>query len=173
MGSESCPEPLRFPAVSIEELIVAWSPAPLTLGNASWFTLPPTETGRMTGVFRDLDARSEFLYYLIIATPDSALAENEEIPTVQAAADRPPDAAGFVAYYLDLGPGYEYGVEVYARAGPGIRRGAPPEVAYATTLLSPVFCGAYQANVVFGRDQPGEIRPRSMQSPRRRPIWHF
>jgi len=80
VGSESCPEQLRFPAVSIKELIVAWSPAPLTLGDASWFTLPQTETGRMTVVFRDLDARFEFPYYLIIATPDSVLPRMQKFP---------------------------------------------------------------------------------------------
>ncbi len=168
IGSESCPESLRFPAVSIKELIVDWSPAPLTLGDASLFDLPKTETGRMTVVFHDLDARYEFPYYLVIATPYSELAEAEEIPAVQSVLDRKSGANGLVAHDLNLEPGYEYGVEVYALAwGQGVRLSAPPEVKYATTLLSPVFFGAYQANVVFGCDQPGdpaqacEITPRT------------
>ena len=33
IGSESCPEQLNFPPVSIEELIVDWSPKPLTLAR--------------------------------------------------------------------------------------------------------------------------------------------
>ena len=155
-GSESCPEQLRFPAVVIEELIVDWSPGPLALEDASLFDLPKTETGRMTVVFHDLDARYEFPYYLVIATPYSELARKEDIPAVQSVLDRKPGANGLIAHDLNLEPGYEYGVEVYALSwGQGVRLSAPPEVEYATTLLSPLFFGVYQANVVFGCDQPG------------------
>ncbi len=157
VGRENCPAPLRFPAVSIKELIVDWSPAPLALGDAALFELPQTETGRMTVVFQDLDARYEFPYYLIIATPDSELAQDENIPAVQSVLDRTPSADGLLTHHLNLEPGYEYGVEVYALAwGKGVRLSAPPEVKYATTLLSPLFFGAYQVNILLGCDQPGD-----------------
>lgn len=155
IGSESCPEQLNFPPVSIEELIVDWSPKPLTLVEASLFERPKTETGRMTVVFHDLDPRYAFPYYLVIATPYSQLAQNEAIPTVQAVADREPDGASLVTQYLNLEPGYEYGVEVYALSwGRGVRLSAPPDVKYATTLLSPLHFGAYQLNILYGCDSP-------------------
>ena len=158
IGSESCPEQMNFPPVTIKELIVDWSPEPLTLAEATLFELPKTETGRMSVIFHDLDPRYEFPYYLVIATPYSQLAQDETIPTVQVVADRKSDGSGLVTQHLNLEPGYEYGVEVYALSwGKGVRLSAPPDVEYATTLLSPLFFGAYQVNILFGCDQPGPI----------------
>ena len=108
IGSESCPAQLNFPPISIKELIVDWSPEPLTLGEASLFEIPKTETGRMIVVFHDLDPRYESPYYLVIATPYSQLAQDESIPTVQAVAAREPDGASLITQHPNLEPELEW-----------------------------------------------------------------
>ena len=142
----------------IKELNVDWASEHLALAEASFFEQPQTKRGWMEVVFYDLDGMYEFPSYLVLATPYSKLAEEEGIPTIQTVVDRKRSVDGLIAHSLFLEPGYEYGVEVYALSkGQGVRLSAPTDVEYQTTLLGPLYFGAYQVNVLFGCNQPAVV----------------
>lgn len=150
VGSRHCPASLQFPPVIIKELRVDWEGRSQSLRDVLTYAYDTVETGQMDVVFWDLDARYPFRHYLVIATPDSELAGDEEIAEVQSVTARTPDAEGLITHHLDLEPGYEYGVEVYAVSIDHVTRlSAKPDTRYATTLLSPLYFGGYQLDVTY------------------------
>lgn len=167
LGGGSCPAHLSFYPVEIESLIVDWTPPPLEIGDAAAFELPLTRTGRMRVVFHDLDSRLVFPHYLIVATPVSKLAKDEGIAEVKSVVLRRPGPDGLIAHDMDLEPGYEYGVEVYALSPyQDLRLSQKPDTEYATTLLSPLFFGAYQVTILFGCDVPTPVAQGCVITPK-------
>ena len=132
LGSRTCPSSLLWLPVEITDLIVDWDGRTETLRNAMMFEQGSVQTGQMTVVFEDLDPLLPFEHYLVIATPVSKLSEDLKIPEVKEGLRRTPDADGLVRHHLNLEPGTEYSVEVYATAPgyvtllsgkPGLRSG--------------------------------------------------
>ena len=113
------------------------------------------QTGPMTVVFKDLDPALPFDHYLVIATPVSKLSENLKIPEIKEGLRRTPDSDGLVRHHLNLEPGTEYAVEVYATA-PGYVTllSGKPDYKAATTLLSPLYFGGYQLDTTWACSEP-------------------
>ena len=151
LGSRTCPSSLLWLPVEITDLIVDWDGRTETLRNAMMFDQGRVQTGQMTVVFRDLDSDLPFEHYLVIATPVSKLSEDLKIPEVKEGLRRTPDADGLVRHHLNLEPGTEYAVEVYATA-PGYVTllSGKPDYESATTLLSPLYFGGYQLDTTWG-----------------------
>ena len=151
LGSRTCPSSLLWLPVEITDLIVEWDGRTETLRNAMMFEQSAVETGQMTVVFRDLDPALPFEHYLVIATPVSKLSEDLKIPEVKEGLRRTRDPDGQVRHHLNLEPGTEYAVEVYATA-PGYVTllSGKPDYKAATTLLSPLYFGGYQLDTTWG-----------------------
>ena len=151
LGSRTCPASLRWLPVEIVDLIVDWDGRTETLRNVMVFEQGRVETGQMTVVFKDLDPALPFEHYLVIATPVSKLSEDLKIPEVKEGLRRTPDPDGLVRHHLNLEPGTEYSVEVYATA-PGYvtKLSSKPDYKAATTLLSPLYFGGYQTDTTWG-----------------------
>ena len=150
LASKQCPAALRMPPVRIKALAVDWAGRSASLEDVLLFELDELETGQMRVLFWDLDPRYAFDRYLVIATPDSELARDEDIAVVHSAVARAPDSEGVITHYLNLEPGYEYGVKVYAVSRDfATRLSAEPDAEYATTLLSPLYFGGYQLHVDY------------------------
>ena len=151
LGSRTCPSSLLWLPVEIADLIVEWDGRTETLRNVMMFEQSAVETGQMTVVFRDLDPVLPFEHYLVIATPVSKLSEDLKIPEIREGLRRTRDAEGLVRHHLNLEPGTEYAVEVYATA-PGYVTllSGKPDYKAATTLLSPLYFGGYQLDTTWG-----------------------
>ena len=151
LGSRTCPSSLLWLPVEITDLIVEWGGRTETLRNVMMFEQGRVQTGQMTVVFKDLDPALPFDYYLVIATPVSKLSENLKIPEVKEGLRRTRDPDGLVRHHLNLEPGTEYAVEVYATA-PGYVTllSGKPDYKAATTLLSPLYFGGYQLDTTWG-----------------------
>lgn len=151
LGSRTCPSSLLWLPVEITDLIVEWDGRTETLRDVMMFEQSAVETGQMTVVFRDLDPALPFEHYLVIATPVSKLSEDLKIPEIREGLRRARDPDGLVRYHLNLEPGTEYAVEVYATA-PGYVTllSGKPDYKAATTLLSPLYFGGYQLDTTWG-----------------------
>ena len=150
LASERCPAALRMPPVRIKALEVDWAGRSASLQDALFFEMDALETGQMRVLFWDLDPRYAFDRYLVMATPDSELARDEELAVAYSSAARTPDGEGVITHYLNLEPGYEYGVKVYAVSRDFVTLlSAEPDTEYATTLLSPLYFGGYQLHVDY------------------------
>ena len=151
LGSRTCPSSLLWLPVEITDLIVDWDGRTETLRNAMMFEQGSVQTGQMTVVFKDLDPNLPFEHYLVIATPVSKLSEDLKIPEVKEGLRRTPDADGLVHHHLNLEPGTEYSVEVYATT-PGYVTllSGKPDYESATTLLSPLYFGGYRLDTTWG-----------------------
>ena len=150
LGSRTCPASLRWLPVEIVDLIVDWDGRTETFRDVMVFEQGRVETGQMTVVFKDLDPALPFEHYLVIATPVSKLSEDLKIPEVKEGLRRTPDPDGLVRHHLNLEPGTEYSVEVYATA-PGYvtKLSSKPDYKAATTLLSPLYFGGYQTDTTW------------------------
>ena len=157
LGSRTCPSSLLWLPVEITDLIVDWDGRTETLRNAMMFDQGRVQTGQMTVVFRDLDSDLPFEHYLVIATPVSKLSEDLKIPEVKEGLRRTPDADRLVRHHLNLEPGTEYAVEVYATA-PGYVTllSGKPDYESATTLLSPLYFGGYQLDTAWGCEEASD-----------------
>ncbi|MXZ43285.1 MAG: hypothetical protein F4Z18_16380 [Caldilineaceae bacterium SB0666_bin_21] len=151
LGSRTCPSSLLWLPVEITDLIVEWGGRTETLRNVMMFEQGRVQTGQMTVVFKDLDPALPFDHYLVIATPVSKLSEDLKIPEVKEGLRRTRDPDGLVRHHLNLEPGTEYAVEVYATA-PGYVTllSGKPDYKAATTLLSPLYFGGYQLDTTWG-----------------------
>ena len=151
LGSRICPSSLLWLPVEITDLIVEWDGRTETLWNVMMFEQSAVETGQMTVVFKDLDPALPFDHYLVIATPVSKLSEDLKIPEVREGLRRSRDPDGLVRHHLNLEPGTEYAVEVYATA-PGYVTllSGKPDYEAVTTLLSPLYFGGYQLDMTWG-----------------------
>ena len=151
LGSRTCPSSLLWLPVEITDLIVEWDGRTEMLHDVMMFEQSAVETGQMTVVFRDLDPVLPFEHYLVIATPVSKLSEDLKIPEIREGLRRTRDAEGLVRHHLNLEPGTEYAVEVYATA-PGYVTllSGKPDYKAATTLLSPLYFGGYQLDTTWG-----------------------
>lgn len=154
-GSRTCPSSLLWLPVEITDLIVEWDGRTEALRNVMMFEQSAVETGPMTVVFRDLDPALPFDHYLVIATPVSKLSEDLKIPEVKEGLRRTRDPDGLVRHHLNLEPGTEYAVEVYATA-PGYVTllSGKPDYEAATTLLSPLYFGGYQLDTTWACSEP-------------------
>ncbi|MCE2468558.1 MAG: hypothetical protein J4G06_11180 [Caldilineaceae bacterium] len=155
LGSRTCPSSLLWLPVEITDLIVEWDGRTETLRNVMMFEQSAVQTGQMTVVFKDLDPALPFEHYLVIATPVSKLSEDLKIPEVKEGLRRARDPDGLVRHHLNLEPGTEYAVEVYATA-PGYVTllSGKPDYKAATTLLSPLYFGGYQLDTTWGCTEP-------------------
>ena len=151
LGSRTCPSSLLWLPVEITDLIVEWDGRTETLRDVMMFEQGRVQTGPMTVVFKDLDPALPFDHYLVIATPVSKLSEDLKIPEIKEGLRRTPDPDGLVRHHLNLEPGTEYAVEVYATA-PGYVTllSGKPDYKAATTLLSPLYFGGYQLDTTWG-----------------------
>ena len=151
LGSRTCPSSLLWLPVEITDLIVEWDGRTETLRNVMMFEQSAVQTGQMTVVFKDLDPALPFDHYLVIATPVSKLSEDLKIPEVREGLRRTRDSDGLIRHHLNLEPGMEYAVEVYATA-PGYVTllSGKPDYKAATTLLSPLYFGGYQLKTTWG-----------------------
>ncbi|MYA04207.1 MAG: hypothetical protein F4Y37_06270 [Caldilineaceae bacterium SB0664_bin_22] len=151
LGSRTCPSSLLWLPVEITDLIVEWNGRTETLRDVMMFEQGRVQTGQMTVVFKDLDPALPFDHYLVIATPVSKLSEDLKISEVREGLRRAPDPDGLVRHHLNLEPGTEYTVEVYATA-PGYVTllSGKPDYKAATTLLSPLYFGGYQLDTTWG-----------------------
>ena len=151
LGSRTCPSSLLWLPVEITDLIVEWDGRTETLRDVMVFEQGPVQTGQMTVVFKDLDPALPFEHYLVIATPVSELSAELAIPEVKEGLRRTRDPDGLVRHHLNLEPGTEYAVEVYATA-PGYvtKLTGKPDYKAATTLLSPLYFGGYQLDTTWG-----------------------
>lgn len=150
LGSRTCPTSLLWLPVEIVDLIVEWDGRTETLRDVMMFEQGRVQTGQMTVVFKDLDPALPFDHYLVVATPVSKLSEDLKIPKVKEGLRRTPDPDGLVRHHLNLEPGMEYAVEVYATA-PGYVTllSGKPDYKAATTLLSPLYFGGYQLDTTW------------------------
>lgn len=155
LGSRTCPTSLLWLPVEITDLIVEWDGRTETLRDVMMFEQGRVQTGQMTVVFRDLDPALPFEHYLVIATPVSKLSEDLKIPEVKEGLRRTRDPDGLVRHHLNLEPGTEYAVEVYATA-PGYVTllSGKPDYKAATTLLSPLYFGGYQLDTTWACSEP-------------------
>ncbi len=155
LGSRTCPSSLLWLPVEITDLIVEWDGRTEALRNVMMFEQSAVETGQMIVVFRDLDPALPFDHYLVIATPVSKLSEDLKIPEVKEGLRRTRDPDGLVRHHLNLEPGTEYAVEVYATA-PGYVTllSGKPDYESATTLLSPLYFGGYKLDITWGCPEP-------------------
>ena len=151
LGSRTCPVSLLWLPVEITELIVDWDGRTETLRDVMMFEQGRVQTGQMTVVFKDLDPALPFEHYLVIAAPVSQLSEDLKIPEVREGLRRSRGPDGLVRHHLNLEPGTEYAVEVYATA-PGYVTllSGKPDYRAATTLLSPLYFGGYQLDTTWG-----------------------
>ena len=151
LGSRTCPSSLLWLPVEIVDLIVEWDGRTETLRDVMMFEQSAVQTGQMTVVFKDLDPALPFDHYLVIATPVSKLSEDLKIPEVREGLRRTRDPDGLIRHHLNLEPGTEYAVEVYATA-PGYVTllSGKPDYKAATTLLSPLYFGGYQLDMTWG-----------------------
>ena len=150
LGSRTCPSSVLWLHVEITDLIVEWDGRTETLRKVMMFEQSPVQTGQMTVVFKDLDPALPFDHYLVIAKPVSKLSEDLKIPEVREGLRRTRDPDGLVRHHLNLEPGTEYAVEVYATA-PGYVTllSGKPDYKAATTLLSPLYFGGYQLDTTW------------------------
>ena len=151
LGSRTCPSSLLWLPVEITDLIVEWDGRTETLRDVMMFEQSAVQTGQMIVVFKDLDPALPFEHYLVIATPVSKLSEDLKIPEVKEGLRRTRDPDGLVRHHLNLEPGTEYAVEVFATA-PGYVTllSGKPDYKAATTLLSPLYFGGYQLDMTWG-----------------------
>ena len=154
LGSRTCPSSLLWLPVEITDLIVEWDGRTETLRDVMMFEQGRVQTGQMTVVFKDLDSALPFEHYLVIAMPVSKLSEDLKIPEVKEGLRRTPDSDGLVRHHLNLEPGTQYAVEVYATA-PGYvtKLSGKPDYKAATTLLSPLYFGGYQLDMTWGCEE--------------------